>query len=397
MITADRRTAIARVGAPSHIARMVRGCFSCLFCLGLVGCTELRRDNTATDLPPPRVARNPTLAESFMWTNYYYPVRDHVSFSWLGRAIVGDEAWNITPDGGVADSSWYTNRDLATVNAANFGGVEPPRPPWQIVREKPSGGTLGFIGRDATGRTWNVKLDAPEYPELGSAAEAIAARLYWALGYNAPACFVTHVSGTGDARFEGRRAAAVEMIAGELRGAASLDRYRMRREVRALRVVCAWLNDTDRDDRNTLVSVGPAGTRVWLIDFNSALGSWNGRPKEPWRGRRYVWDIEWQWVQILTLGLVGPEVDPREPVVSPAVGRFSARFDPHYWRTQHPRTPFDRLTRADAAWMLAKIGRVSDELLERIVAAGQYGNPADGARVVELLKSRRERLSQFTK
>ena len=52
---------------------------------------------------------------------------------------------------------------------------------------------------------------------------------------------------------------------------------RMRRAVRALRLVAARLNETDRGDHNPVAIVEDGRAIGHLVDFNSGLGSCNGR------------------------------------------------------------------------------------------------------------------------
>lgn len=366
-----------------------------------LGCAELRRENSPAEIPAPPKRPAPTLAECFFKANYFYPVRDYLTLSWAGRALFGDEAWDVLPDGGVPDSGLYVNRDLGRISpealASGSCFCAAPSGRWRVVQRKESGQTDGFVGADGSGRLWMVKLDAAGYPELGTAAEAIGARIFWVMGYQVPATFVTTIHGTGDARYDGRRAAVSEIVAGEALGPFRMDHFRMRREMRALRLVAAWLNDPDRGDRNTVAAESGGRATFYFVDFNSALGSWNGRPKDAWRGNRYVWDIEWQWVEALSLGLLHPEVDAGQPVVSAAVGRFRGRFEPKWWRAQNPCTAFDRMTAADAGWMAAKMSALSDEQLRAIVAAGRYSREEDATYVFETLVERRARIIEWVR
>lgn len=360
------------------------------------GCARFTADNTADEIPPPRAAE-PTLAEMWLKCGYLYPGRDWLTLSWAGRALLGDEAWNVAADGGVADSSVFENRDVTALPAGYYAGAgvfgTAPRGPWRVIRLKGGGATPGFVGEDADGRRWIIKLDAAGFDELGSAAEAIAARVYHALGYRVPATHVVTVDGTGDARWDGRRASASAVLPGEPAGTWRMDRLRMRREVRALRLAAAWLNDTDRHDRNTLVTVEDGRSRFWLIDFNGALGSWNGRPKAAWRGWRYAWDVEWQVIGALTLGLARPGYAADPPVVSTAVGRLDSAFEPTTWRGQYPVTAFDRMTPADARWMASRMMRLSEAQLDEIVAAGRYRRGEDAAYIRRVLGERRARIA----
>jgi hypothetical protein len=360
-----------------------------------VGCANRRYENTAAIFDHPIHASNDAIADIWFKTCYIYPARDYLTFTWAGRALVGDEAWNIAPDGGVADGPFHIDRDITMVSAQQLGsdpsGIPGPTAPWRIVKRKGHGSTPGFIGEDASARTFFVKLDDPEYPELGTAAEVIGSRVYWLVGYDVPPTYLVTVSGTGDAQFDGRRAIASLSVSGRVLGGFPFDRFSLRREVRAIRLVAAWLNDTDRTDNNTLIAFDQGRITCYMLDFNSCLGSWNGRPKEPWRGWRHAWDVEYQLTGLLTLGLF-PRLPTSVPAHSPAVGSYdlltwaSARA----WRAQNPNSAFDRLTQADAEWIGRRMAAISEEQLRAIVTSAGFSSADDAAAVLRMLIARRK-------
>lgn len=355
----------------------------------------LRYDNTAAFLQQHvRAEKEPTWAAMFK-NAVLYPARDLVTFDWLWRGLFGDEAWNAAADD-VADSSFYTNRepaDLTPERVAQGACVEPPpKPPFKITKLKNNGATPGFIGQDAAGRKFLFKLGDPAFPEMGPAAEVVASRLLWALGYHVPPIYRVMIEGTGDPRFDGQLAAAAAFLE-NVQGHFEFDWFRYRRETRGLRLACAWLDDVDRVGTNTLVVLENGQAKHYLIDFNSCLGAWQGRPKEPWRGWRGEWDAGWALLSVLTLGLAHPEPDARQPAVSAAVGRFDAeRFAPLAWTPQVPNTAFDHATPADLRWMAEKIRRLDPPRLEAIVAAARFSDPADARYLTETLLRRRERI-----
>jgi hypothetical protein len=367
--------------------------FACL----LHGCAELEYDNKAAVFDRPCEPLNDSLADIWLKTCYLYPARDYLTFSWAGRAFFGDEAWDVAPDGLVADGPFFVNRDIRAIPADDLRSgppdTAPPTAPWRVKKSKESGATAGFLGEDAAGRTYFVKLDDPAYPELGTSAEIVGARLYWLMGYRVPATCLTKIEGTGDARYDGRRATASAFVPGRIIGQFKFDSYRMRREVRAMRLVAAWLNDTDRTDNNTLVTIEDGRALCYLLDFNSCLGSWNGRPKEPWRGRRYAWDVEYQILGATTLGML-PALPRSLPAGSPAIGAFDllAAGDPKAWRSQNPNSAFDRMTRADAEWIARRMAAVSPTQLRAVAASAQFTSQADADAVLQMLQTRRERL-----
>lgn len=132
--------------------------------------------------------------------------------------------------------------------------------------------------------------------------------------------------------------------------------------------------------------------RYYLIDFNGSLGSWQGLPKEPWRGWRYVLDLEWGPLMLVTLGLVHPGFDPNQPVVSRAVGRFDGRVDPKRWRNQMPVTAFDRMTDEDGRWMARRIANFTEEHLRAIIAEARLSHTSDADYLLKSLLERRRRI-----
>ncbi|MBN2560481.1 MAG: hypothetical protein JXQ75_06090 [Phycisphaerae bacterium] len=367
------------------------------------GCADLHYDNTATVFDQPFHGHDDTLGTIWLKTCYFYPARDYLTLDWAWRALFGDEAWNVTPDGGVADGPFFANRDIRSLSAERVrqGPSTAPAPmgPWRVKKEKDKGVTPGFIGEDGSGRTFVVKLDDPQYAELGTSAEMIGSRLTWLMGYHVPALYLVTIEGTGDGRYDGRRATASLFVSGEVVGGFKFDHYRMRRELRALRLVAAWLNDTDRVDNNTLVAVEDGAATCYMIDFNSCLGSWNGRPKQAWRGWRYAWDVEYQLLGLLTLGLL-PALPQAVEIKSPAVGSFDLMAGggqdgwsgAKCWRPQNPNTAFDRMTTSDAAWMARRMASVSREQLKAIVSSAEFTRSQDAERVLEMLLRRRERI-----
>ncbi|MCK4660631.1 MAG: hypothetical protein KAV82_14005 [Phycisphaerae bacterium] len=350
-------------------------------CLWACGCAGLRYANSA-----PTIKRHIRTTDDSLFVSQFkaavlYPARDILTLDPLCRTLFGDEAWNAT-DADLAGSSFITRRDVT-----DTAWGKPPVQPFRIDRVKSTGATPGFFGTDADGRKYLVKLDHPDYPELGSSVSVIASRVYHALGYNVPPTFVVDLYGTGDDRFDGRRAAASLLIP-DVIGHFQFDWFRYRREIRGLRMVAAWLNDTDRTASNTLVGVRDDVARYYLIDFNSTLGAWQGQPKEPWRGWRYAVGSPARFLEVLTLGLIRPGYDPHQPLVSPAVGRLDANFDPLTWKPQVANTAFDHMTNSDRDWIVRRIARLQPEHLEAIIDAAGLSNPKDRLYMLDTLLAR---------
>jgi len=358
------------------------------------GCADLRRQNTADLLEIPTKTHHDHHVMQVLKTSYFYPVRD-----WVERPLTGSEAWNVRANGSVPDGSFYTDRDLGSLSPADLARGPctevPPQPPFTVDKFSRRGPRTTFFGTDSLDRRYLFKLDHADWPELASGAEIIASRLVWALGYHVPANYLVRIEGTGRSDLDGRRAVASMIVPGHVEGRWKFDWLRYRREMRALRLACAWLNDVDRAADNTLVAVHDDRADYYLLDFDSALGSWQGRPKPAWRGWRYVWDVEWQFRKVATLGRDAPGYNADQPIVSRAVGRFDAAFDPLTWRPQLPNSAFNRMTDQDASWMARKLAAFTRGQLEAVVDAARFTRAGDGRYILETLLARRQAILQI--
>jgi len=333
----------------------------------------------------------------FLKTTYFYPVRDWFDGEWQMDRLCGKSlpAKNINEDGGVNDSSFYTNRNLEEMGLAEIarGGNRGPEPagPFAIVKIKESGGSEGFIGTDAHGHKYLIKLDDREYPGLGSGAEIIASRIYWALGYNVPETYLITVTGTGNENFDGRRGIASRYVPGKVLGIYKYDWVKDRREYRGMKLAAAWLNDVDRSDNNNLGAASEEMIRFYILDFNGALGSWQGRPKKAWQGCRYRWDVERQMRGAVSLGLGreeecggGYDYENHKYIFDSCLG-----FNPARWRAEKPNSAFDRMDAEDGRWMAGKIAQFSREQLQAIVNEADMG-VEDSGNLLGILWARRE-------
>jgi hypothetical protein len=115
----------------------------------------------------------------------------------------GGQAWNADPFDGVANSTWFTNRnadraltpaEIARGPHANDGPDQSG--PIEVKDMKSEGVNVGFFIQDASGQRFLVKFDPPEYPEMASGADVLATNLVWSAGYNTPENYVFYFDPT---------------------------------------------------------------------------------------------------------------------------------------------------------------------------------------------------------
>lgn len=346
----------------------------------------------------------------------------------VGRKLLGVPVRASNLRGGeLAESTVFTERDPARLSTeeVRWGPTPPgdlPQPPMVITKPKVEGKTPGFFAEDARGRTYLLKLDPLDAPELLSGAEVVTSKLLYALGYHVPSYEVLSLApdelhvGPGMTTRSRRgqpvpfadrdlraiveprlrdghlRVAASKFLEGEMLGSIPFKRFKDCAEIRTLKVVYAWVNNIDSKDHNSLLVWDGEKTVGYLIDFGTSLGAHAGRAgsKQRCEGWLHVVDLKEASLRLLTLGTHRPTCDPSEEPFSPSIGLFSSHVDPERWRPYAPNLAFEEMTREDARWMARRMARLSREQIQAAVSAGQYTHPSDAAYLVDVLIARRD-------
>lgn len=336
------------------------------------------------------------------------------------RQIFGipDRANDLAQDGSVLDSAFFTNREVGAITPEEMRSDaegQGPQGTIYITEQKSEGVSEGFWGRDANGDPFIFVLDPKGFEEMNTAAEVLGSTILRLAGYyvtypsivtldsleldpEAAQDPAKHLSQKDVEQFRGRRAVATKAIAKGYRGPWTYSVFRDRRELRGLAVFGAWINNYDQVDHNTIAELfdKDAGlVRYHVVDTSSAFGSASNAVKPPSAGyvnnsidfgRLFTTPLRWL---ALPFGYRDPW-DPRQPIVGPAVGRFDANLEPRLWKTQYPNLAYEDLDEEDARWAARLIRQFSDEMIEAIVALGEYSRPEDAAYMANTLEARRD-------
>jgi hypothetical protein len=367
----------------------------------------------------------------------------HNLFINSGHKPSGLRAKNINTIDEVPDSSWFTNRiGTRTVTAEELtraGNVgKPPDPSkWVLTREKTAGSHPGFTAQDASGDTWFIEFDPPDFSGGATGAVAIATKIFWALGYNQVESYLTtfdpkHVTIDPKAtvrRPSGKRTpftqddidailervhhnqdGSYRVIAGRLLPGKVLGGFQyegtrpddpndlvpheLRRELRALRVFGAWTNLTDLKAANTLDTLitenGQTRVRHYLQDVGSTFGMCNDF---------HEWDLSYEYFleggpSVKRLFTFGFGLSPWQTVdyqFYPSVGKFEGTvFDPRKWRPQTPTTAYMEMRDDDAFWAARRVAAFTDDLIRAAVHTAQFSDPAAEKHLGDVLIQRRE-------
>jgi hypothetical protein len=319
-------------------------------------------------------------------------------------------------------------------------GTGPAPGRWEVSHSKDQGVTPGFQVKDSKGAKFLIKFDAPGFPDLATSAEVIGSQLFWAAGYNVPDQAIAYFRAEDldiekDATFtdaRGRKhpmtpaylAQILSRVArepdGRYRCNASLylkgkplgpfayrgrrrddpeDRipHELRRELRGLWTMCAWVNHADSRGPNSLdmwvTENGRSFVRHHLMDFNAILGAGAIGPRARSTGTEYYVDFGVMGGEAATLGLKPfaweASVDPQMP----SVGSIeSARFDPALWRPDYPNPAFDERTERDIRWGARIVAGFTDAHIRAAVAAAKYSDPRAAEYITRILIERRDKL-----
>jgi hypothetical protein len=409
----------------------------------------IRLDFDMANIAEPRQVETGQLYD-FADGTFFQQVKQGFDFPRQARALTGrpKESLNTNTYDEVPDSSWFTNRmgrramspgELRRGPDTTSG---PSGDVLTVTSGKSVGITPGFRIRDAKGVTWFIKFDPPQYPELATGAEVIATKLFYAIGYNVPenqlfrfrreqlqvdakAKFtdnegnrrtmtvadldelLTRVARDKDGSW---RCLASRALPGKPKGGFSFHGVRAddpndiiphehRRDVRALRVFCAWLEHNDIRVGNTLDMYVQEGDRQflrhYLIDFGSTLGSDTLFPNLTGVGFEHQLDFGEAAKTFFTLGLYQRPWYRKgyAPLVSPAVGVYSAQhFNPRKWKQNFPLVAFENMTERDARWAAEIVASFTDEHIRAVVELGEYSNPSDTEYLTRELIARRDKI-----
>ena len=361
------------------------------------------------------------------------------------------ESVNVNSHDGVPDSSWFENRiglhpmtpEEAARGSCSQPPLDPETGPWIITKAKTEGITPGLFIRAPDGHTYLLKFDTSFRPQRGTAADVIGSKIYHAAGYRVPCnqivYFRSDVLRLGpDATKKdelGRkqpmtqpdveellrqafrlkngllRASASRFLPGKPLGPHPLVGVRAddpndvvshedRRELRASRLLAAWLHHFDIREQNSLdmwvEEDGRRFVRHHEIDFGDSFGTpWEDDRLNRRVGHSYYFDWEHILLDLFTFGVI-PRPWYRNRINDEAAifGYYGWKdFVPSKWRPVYPNPAFSRMTYRDALWMVRIIVRFTDEHLAAIVKTGRFTNPRHESYLLEALIRRRDKIA----
>ena len=397
-------------------------------------------------------------AWDFIDKTLFYQVGKLLDLGWTVRRagnllniVPVKQADNVNALDDASDSSWYTNRYFRhpmTIDELMRGaGIAQPDTSgyWEIIKGKFEGVSAGFTIKDASGTIFFLKFDAEGMEEMASAAETISTKILYASGYSVPRNSVVyfdpailkigpkakvpapggtkrpmteadlrgilnHIPVQPDGRL---RCLASEFLEGIVpvgvfnyhgrRGDDPNDRvdHEHRRELRGLRVIGSWINDTDRRAANTLdMYVTDEKRRRYikhhLIDMGSTLGSSYWVPHTPQDGNEYVFDPRTIGLSLFALGFYKKAWEDPLPMKYPSIGYFESEvFHPGRWSPGFPNPAFQRCTNRDGYWGAKIVMSFSDEEIAAIVKTGRLSDPAAEAELTRFLIERRDIIGRY--
>ena len=352
-------------------------------------------------------------------------------------------ALNVNTIDEVPDSSWYVNRigarsmSIEEIVKGPDRSTGPVRGKWVVVSAKTEGVAPGFVMRDGEGQRFFVKLDPIGHPELATSAEIISTKIMHALGFHVPENYLARVRpadlAIGHSEKDNRpalsredlnavfakaagypdgsyRIVASKALPGKPLGPFTYENTRPddpndviphehRRELRAMRVFAAWINNADLRSVNSLDTLVREGNRTivrhHLIDFGSTLGAGASHPKSPRSGHETLWDTRRGLVRMATLGMAVPRWARIRYPEHPSIGRFEAEhFDPAKWTPHQTNMAHRNMRPDDAFWAARKVMAFSDEAIRGIVRSASYSDPRVEEYVGDVLIARRNKIGR---
>ncbi|MDZ4799240.1 MAG: hypothetical protein SGI92_13840 [Bryobacteraceae bacterium] len=349
----------------------------------------------------------------------------------------------------VPDNAWYVNRHgkrrmsiEELVRGAGYAPTPSMNGRWEVTSAKTEGVTPGFTVKDSTGRRYQLKFDVAQAHELGTGADVMGSKFYWAFGYWVPQNFIVYfpleqlVVGKGtkfiDQRGQERdlrqediddimkqvprdsqnrfRAVASAYLEGQPVGPWKYNGVRADdpndiwphehlRALRALRVFNSWVQHTDAKSLNGLDTVVTAGgvkhVRHHLIDFSAAFGAEAFEPKSPRAGFVYLLDWKDSARSFFTFGLAAPAWVRADYDYVDQAGRLESKvFDPEEWKPNYYSPAMVNLLPDDAFWAAKTIMKFTEPEVRAIVATSEYSSKEGQDYLVRVLMERQRKIGQ---
>jgi len=368
-----------------------------------------------------------------------------------GDKLLNQRAQNLNTVDEVPDGAFFVNRagrigltPAIVARAANTSNGPVPGK-WTVVSAKSDGVTPGFTIRDSANQLWFIKFDPPGWRAMATGSEIVAAKLFWAAGYNTaeyhigkldPANLVigkdTRITPQGEMARAMRQSDVLWLLGRADRDADGTYRvilskaapgrpvgriqfqgtraddpndvvpHEHRRELRGYFVFAAWLNHVDAKGINSLSTVvtenGRSFIRHYLLDFGSALGSAAVGPREGWEGYEALVEEKSEiGLRIASFGTRIPVWRTQAYFESPAIGRLPrdhSKWDPEKWWPHITNSAFRHMRPDDTFWAATKLAAITDDMIRAAVAEGQFGDPTSEEFLVKAISERRLRILQ---
>jgi hypothetical protein len=410
--------------------------------------------------PDPKDPDHVSCAPTIYDAPTYWDGADNMFFRPLSEMVgiaTSGESVNVNSVDEVPDSSWFTNRlgirpvgldELRLNECKPEVLLDPDHAPdgsWLIDQGKTSGSTPGFRMSVPGRGKYLVKVEATGLPERQVAATVIGEAVYYATGYNAtceqalfvrPSIFrlkpgLRAAHGNFGDEYDFDQKAVDDLFAksnkhgGLLRISASawvpgyvtqqfryegtrgddpndVVPHQNRRELRASRLISAWLDHFDAREGNSLdtwvtdVQGGPPDASPGhlvhiMMGTSAALGSsWDWDPITRRLGYSYVVDWGDMATDFATLGAATRvwETTQRAPGHE-MFGYFNVQaFDPEQWKNEYPNAAFSRMTERDAAWMARILARFTPEMVRALAEMAKLADPVNTDYLESVLKGR---------
>jgi hypothetical protein len=374
----------------------------------------------------------------------------------VGIVTSGKESVDVNSLDEVPDSSWFTNRlgmRPMTLKELELGrctpdlildGTTAKDGAWIIDKGKMDGNTDGFRVTVPGKGKYLFKADDQDTPEHGSAAQSVGIRIHHAVGYFVPCEQIVYFKPSvftfkaglrhkrnfqtekpftrtdldeifthSPKRGEFIRMQASAWLPGHNVGIFSYKGTRTddpndviphedRRELRAKRLLDAWLGRVDDRSGNTVdtwIADGPGAPDSSpghvihnILDTSEALGSVYDMGDDIDKRLGYAYVFDWGDVgsDFITLGALTNVWDTvQKKPGKEAFGYYNVQdFVPEQWKNEYAIAAFSRMTERDAAWMARILARFTPEMVKSLAQMAAYTRLDDAAYLNEVLEGR---------